>query len=68
MNFNTNLTQFLQEDDELFSKYDDTKEKKQVKLISLKELIDWSKQEFTDGEHEGLNNTQNLTTKCLTQY
>ena len=68
MNFNTNLTQFLQKDEELFSKYDDTKEKKQVKLISLKELIDWSKQEFTDGEHEGLNNTQNLTTKCLTQY
>ena len=40
MNFNTNLTQFLQKDKELFSKYDDTKEKKQVKLISLKELID----------------------------
>lgn len=40
MNFNTNLTQFLQKDEELFSKYDDTKEKKQVKLISLKELID----------------------------
>ncbi len=68
MNFNTNLTQFLQKDEELFSKYDDTKEKKQVKFISLKELIDWSKQEFTDGEHEGFNNTKNLKTKCLTQY
>ena len=68
MNFNTNLTQFLQKDEELFSKYDYTKEKKQVKFISLKELIDWSKQEFTDGEHKGFNNTKNLKTKCLTQY
>ena len=68
MNFTTNLTQFLQEDEELFSKYDDTKEKEQVKFISLKDLIDWPKQEFTDGEHEGFNNTQNLKTKRLTQY
>jgi len=34
MNFNTNLTQFLQEDEELLTKYDDTNEKKQVKFIS----------------------------------